>query len=145
MAGYFYLMIGTLSIRMLSATRKKKSNWLKQKGKFKGKHHGPQAWFCLCLSAHSDLSVRVLPSSVGFPLHCRKMVSGKQNQKKVVCSGVSILRKKEICAHSPSVGSSFCLIVRNGSRVHSCSMANERTASPLLAFSTKIPNSFASN
>lgn len=46
-------------------------------------------------------------------------------------------RKKEICLHSLSVGSSFCLIVRNISHVHSCSVANERVTVATAGFSNQ--------
>lgn len=142
MAGSFYLVIGTLSIRILSATskKKKKIKLAETKGKIQRKNtmdpkHGSVSlseWSqwpqCPCSAVFSWLQPQVDPS------HCCKMVGSKQNQKKIVCSGVFILRKKEICPHSPSVGSSFCLIVRNGSHVPSCSMANEKIAVTIAGF-----------
>lgn len=57
--------------------------------------------------------------------------------EKGLCAGVSMPRKKEICPHSLSVGSSFCLIVRNVSHVHSCSVANERVTVATAGFSNQ--------
>lgn len=67
MAGSFYLRIGTLSIRMILATskKKKKSNWLKQMRKIKGKTLWiPSMALSQCLNDPSDRGVCFLSSSV---------------------------------------------------------------------------------
>lgn len=64
----FILWLGLYPLGCFQLLEKKNQTGWNKRENSKEKHHGPQAWFCLCLSAHSDLSVRVLPSSVGFSL-----------------------------------------------------------------------------
>ena len=108
MAGSFDLMIGSLSIRMLLANSKRKKERKKERkkknqigsNKRKNSLWIPGMVLSQCLSRHSDLGVlfcclQLASASVG-PFHGCKMVGSKPHQEKVVCSGVSAFRRKDI-------------------------------------------------